>query len=148
MKGFALSRAWDGDQLILKFLVCDTQLNLSLVFQDCLVYGFLVKCKIFASLGYLLWDHVTPLLTFRPFLLIHYIDDIFFIWPYGEEKLTQFLSEHTNFHSNLKFTYETSSYIVNFLDLNVSLRNDAINTGLLLNQRMVTNTSIISLLTP
>ena len=35
-----------------------------------------------------------------------------------------------NFHSNLKFTYETSSYTVNFLDLNVSLNNGAIHTDL------------------
>ena len=56
----------------------------------------------------------------QPFLWLRYIDDIFFIWTHGEEKLTQFLNELNNFHSNLKFTYETSSCTVNFLDLNVS----------------------------
>ena len=54
----------------------------------------------------------------------------FFILTYGEEKLTQFLNELNNFHSNLKFTYETSSCTVNFLDLNVSLRNGALHTDL------------------
>ena len=66
----------------------------------------------------------------QPFLWLRYIDDIFFIWAHGEKKLTQFLSELNNFHCNLKFTYETFSCTVNFLDLNVSLRNGAINTDL------------------
>ena len=58
MKEFVLPRAGDGDQRISKFLMCDTQLNLLLVFQDYLVYGFLVKCKILVSLGYLLLDYL------------------------------------------------------------------------------------------
>ena len=66
----------------------------------------------------------------QPFIWLHYIDDIFFIWTHGEEKLTQFLNELNNFHSNLKFTYETSSCTVKFLDQNVSLRNGAIHTDL------------------
>ena len=66
----------------------------------------------------------------QPFLWLRYIDDIYFIWTHGEEKLTQFLNELNNFHFNLKFTYETSSSTVIFLDLNVSLRNRAIHTNL------------------
>ena len=66
----------------------------------------------------------------QPFVWLRYTDDIFFIWTHGEEKLTQFLNELNNFHSYLKFTYETSSCTVNFLDLNVSLRNGAIHTDL------------------
>ena len=41
----------DGDKRISKFLMCDTQLDLLLVFQDYLVCGFSVKCKILVSLG-------------------------------------------------------------------------------------------------
>ena len=48
----------------------------------------------------------------QPFLWLRYIDDIFFLWAHGEEKLTQFLKELNNFNSNLKFTYETSSCTV------------------------------------
>ena len=66
----------------------------------------------------------------QPFLCLRYIEDIFFIWTHGEEKLTRFFNELSNFHSYLKFTYETSSSVVNFLDLNVSLRNGAIHTDL------------------
>ena len=56
------------------------------------------------------------------------MDDIFFIWTHGEEKLTQFLNEFYNFHFYLKFTYETSSGTFNFV--NLSLRNGAIHTDL------------------
>ena len=40
------------------------------------------------------------------------------------------LNELNKFHPNLSFTYETSKEMVNFLDLNVSLRNGAISTDL------------------
>ena len=40
--------------------------------------------------------------------------------------MEKFLNELNNFHSYMKFTYETSSCSVNFLYLNVSLRNGAI----------------------
>ena len=66
----------------------------------------------------------------QPFLWLRYIGDIFFVWTHGEETLTQFLNELNNFHSNLKLIYETSSGTVNFLDLNVSLKNGAIDTDL------------------
>ena len=56
----------------------------------------------------------------QPFLWLGYIDDIFFIW-------VQFLNELNKFHFNLKFTYETANCVMNFLDLNVSLRNGEIH---------------------
>ena len=62
----------------------------------------------------------------QPFLWLRYTDYILFIWTHRGKKLTQFLNELNNFHSNLKFTNETFSCTVNFLDLNVSLRNGAI----------------------
>ena len=80
----------------------------------------------------------------QPFLWLRYIDDIFFIWTYGEKKLVQLLNELNNFHPNLSFPYETSKNNVSFLDLNVSLRYGVIPTAFILNQQMVTNTSIIS----
>ena len=64
----------------------------------------------------------------QSFLWLRCIDDMFFIRTHGEEMFTQSLNEFNNFHSYLKFTYETSSGTVNFLDLNVSLRNGAIHT--------------------
>ena len=64
----------------------------------------------------------------QPFLWFRYIDDIFFIWTHGEEKLVQFLIKLNNFHPNLSFIYETSKNNVNFLDLDVSLKDGAIHT--------------------
>ena len=66
----------------------------------------------------------------QPFLWLRYIGDIFFIWIHGEKKLSQFLNELNNFYSNLKFTYGTFSCTINFLYLDVSLRNGAIHTDL------------------
>ena len=43
------------------------------------------------------------------------MDNIFFIWTHGEEKLVQFLNKLNNFHLNLSFTYETLKKM--FLDI-------------------------------
>ena len=56
----------------------------------------------------------------QPFSWLCYIGNIFFIWTHGEENLPEFLNELINFHSNLKFTYASSSCTVNVLDLNVT----------------------------
>ena len=45
-------------------------------------------------------------------------------------ELDSFLNEFNKFHPNLSFTYETLKETVNFLDLNVNLRNGAISTDL------------------
>ena len=66
----------------------------------------------------------------QPFLWLHYIDDIFFVWTHGTQELDSFLNGFNKFHPNLSFTYETSKKRVNFLDLNVSIRNGAISTDL------------------
>ena len=66
----------------------------------------------------------------QPFTWLRYIDEIFFIWTHGEEHLNLFLKDLNEFHPNLKFAYETSQNSVDFLDLNVSLKDDAIFTDL------------------
>ena len=45
----------------------------------------------------------------KPWVWLRYIDDIFFVWTHGEEKLHDFLSCLNEFHPNLKFTYEYST---------------------------------------
>ena len=57
---------------------CDTQLNLLLAFQDYLVYGFSVKCKILVSLGYLLLDH----LQFLEEVISRFWTFLLFGWPF------------------------------------------------------------------
>ena len=59
----------------------------------------------------------------QPFLWLRYIDDIFFIWTPGTQELDSFPNEPNKLHPNLKER-------INFLDLNVSLRNGAISTDL------------------
>ena len=58
----------------------------------------------------------------QPFLCLRYVDDIFFIWTHGEEKLVQFLNELNNFHPNISFTYETSKNNVNFCKFKCKLK--------------------------
>ena len=53
----------------------------------------------------------------KPWLWLRYIDDIFFIWIEGEDKLEGFLNRLNNFHPNLKL----KQYLVNFLDVSVSI---------------------------
>ena len=54
----------------------------------------------------------------QPLIWLRYIDDIFFRWTHCEEKLKLFLKDLNEFHTNLTFT-------VNFLGLNVSLKDGA-----------------------
>ena len=66
----------------------------------------------------------------QPFIWLRYIDGIFFISTHGGEQLKLFPKDLNDFHPNLKFTYETSQNSVNYLDLNVSLKDNAIFTDL------------------
>ena len=50
-----------------------------------------------------------------------YIDDIFFIWTHGQQKLEGFLDNFNKFHPNLMFTHEYSRKHVTFLDLDVKI---------------------------
>ena len=44
----------------------------------------------------------------KPLIWLRYIDDIFFIWTHGEQKLNRFLKDLNNFTPNLSFTREAS----------------------------------------
>ena len=55
---------------------------------------------------------------------------IFFIWTESGEKLEGFLNRLNDFHPNLKFTHEKSKSSVNFLDVNVSILDNKIETDL------------------
>ena len=46
--------------------------------------------------------------TDKLFWSVRYIDDIFFIWTHGKEKLKIFLEDLNKFHPNLKFTSDSS----------------------------------------
>ena len=42
----------------------------------------------------------------QPLVWFRYIDDIFFIWTQGQEKLEGFLDNFSKFHPSLRFTHE------------------------------------------
>ena len=60
--------------------------------------------------------------TDKPFCWVRCIDDIFFIWTHGKEKLKVFLEDLNKFHPKLKFTSISSKENVTFLDLKVKLK--------------------------
>ena len=59
--------------------------------------------------------------TIKPWVWLRYIDDIFFVWTDGADKLLSFLERLNSFHTNLKFTHEFSRESVTFLDVVVRL---------------------------
>ena len=65
-----------------------------------------------------------------PLLWYRYIDDVFFIWTHGEEKLASFLKDLNNYHPNIKFTHELNKEHIPCLDLNVKLSGNKFSTDL------------------
>ena len=59
-----------------------------------------------------------------------HVDDIFFIWEHGVDSLKQFTETLNACHSTIKFTAEWSKEEINFLDVNVRLRNRQLETDL------------------
>ena len=75
----------------------------------------------------------TDFLNTREYLSLvwyRYIDDIFFIWTHGEEKLQFFLADLNKYYPNINFTHESNKECINFLDLKVSLLNNKLSTDL------------------
>ena len=65
-----------------------------------------------------------------PLVWFRYIDDIFFIWTHGEEKLKFFLDDLNEYRPNINFTNESNKERINFLDLTVSLIDNRVPTDL------------------
>ena len=59
-----------------------------------------------------------------------YIDNILFIWEYGEDSLKQFIETLNACHPTIKFTAEWSKEKPNFLDVSITLRNRQLETDL------------------
>ena len=66
----------------------------------------------------------------KPYLWWRYIDDIFFMWELGEEKLRNFVETLNEIHPTIKFTAEWSQKSIIFLDVTVSLMDGHIETDL------------------
>ena len=67
---------------------------------------------------------------FQPLLWFRYIDDVFFIWNHGPDKLVSFMTEFNNYHCNIKFTNESNKENIMFLYLDVSLSGNKLTTDL------------------
>ena len=61
---------------------------------------------------------------------LRYIDDIFAIWPHGEENLPFFLTQMNLFHPTIKFTAKWSRESVTFLDTKVMRDRNCLVTDL------------------
>ena len=66
----------------------------------------------------------------KPRIWWRYIDDIFFLWEHGEDSSKQFIETLNACHPTIKFTVEWSKEEINFLDVNVRLRNRQLETDL------------------
>ena len=66
----------------------------------------------------------------KPLLWIRYIDDIFFLWSHGQDELQNFVDFCNRAHPTIKFTSESSSTEVPFLDVMVSTRDGKLCTDL------------------
>ena len=55
----------------------------------------------------------------KPKVWLRYIDDIFFVWEHGEEKLLKWFEHLNSVHPTIKFTSDYSRNSTNFLDTTV-----------------------------
>ena len=75
-------------------------------------------------------DHFLKGATDKPLMWFRYIDDIFFIWTHGEEKLTDFFNFCNSFDPHIKFEQTKSTTSIPFLDVQVINSNGKISTDL------------------
>ena len=73
-------------------------------------------------------EKILEIVDNKPCLWWRYIDDIFFIWEHGEEKLRNFEETLTEIHPTIKFTAEWSKKSINFWVVTVSLIDGQIET--------------------
>ena len=66
----------------------------------------------------------------KPQIWLRFIDDIFMIWPHGEDSLKIFVENINSFHPTIKFTADSSRVSVHFLDTTVTIENGSLKTDL------------------
>ena len=62
----------------------------------------------------------------QPVMFKRYIDDCIFLWTHGEEELDRFIKHLNLCHPTIKFTVESSTESVNFLDTTISKNNEGL----------------------
>ena len=73
-------------------------------------------------------EEILSEIELKPYLCWGYIDDIFFLWENGEEKLKEFIEHLNEKHPTIKFTAEWSQTSINFLDVTASLIGGKVTT--------------------
>lgn len=68
--------------------------------------------------------------TDKPHTYLRYIDDIFIIWGHGQDSLDKFVTFLNSFHPTIKFTSESSTERINFLDTTIYIDNGTLKTTL------------------
>jgi hypothetical protein len=68
--------------------------------------------------------------THKPALYTRYIDDIFFIWTEGEERLKEFYDAFNSHHPTIKLTMEYSPQSVSFLDTLITIKDNKLISSL------------------
>ena len=53
---------------------------------------------------------------FKLLVCFRCIDNVFFIWTHGKEKLEEFLKDFNNYHPNIKLTHEFNKESIPFLN--------------------------------
>ena len=98
------------------------------------IKGVSMGSKVSPSFAILYMDYFesTHVYTYQlqPTVYLRYIDDIFMIWPHGNTELATFVEFLNTREPNIKFSTESSDKTVNFLDIQVSIRNRQIHTDL------------------
>ena len=80
----------------------------------------------------------------KPWLCWRYIDDIFMIWQHGEDEMKICVEKLNNFHPSIKFTCEYSLEKVNYLDVQVIVREGKLIIDLHVESKLtVINTSTL-----
>ena len=75
-------------------------------------------------------SRLLDLASVKPYLWLRYIDDIFMIWTAGEQLLLEFLQWINRLHDTIKFTWDSSKWNINYLDVQVINNNGVIETDL------------------
>ena len=60
----------------------------------------------------------------KPLIWLRFIDDIFMIWPHGEDNLNEFITYLNGIHQTIKFTHESSHTQIDFLDTTVKINDN------------------------
>ena len=63
-----------------------------------------------------------------PIVWMRFINDVFFIWTHGQEKLETFINFLNSSHDTIKFTGEHSRESISFLDVKVSVSEGGVLT--------------------